>query len=136
MGTYFTGLIFEMWWHSGITSISELDSVMTSTNFYITPHSLIVPSYDFKYNSYNQLCPNTCTDIYLSCSSSLKCLGASESSYYYNFLQTTSNQCILNCPNNPCKCSTGTTFTCNCNTGYKKINDNPIACIDFHSNIL
>jgi hypothetical protein len=68
----------------------------------------------------------------LSCDSSLKRLGASESSCYYNFLQTTSNQCILNCPNNSCICSTGTTFTCDCNTGYKKINDNPIACIDFH----
>jgi hypothetical protein len=130
--TYFTGLIFEMWWHSGMTSISDLDSVMTSNSFYVTPHSLTVPTYDFTYNSANQLCPNTCTGIYLSCDSSLKCLGALESLCYYNFLQTTSNQCIFNCPNNSCICSNGSTFTCNCNTGYNKINHNPIACIDFH----
>jgi hypothetical protein len=63
-GAYFKGLIFEMWWHNGMTSISELDSVMTSNSFYITPHSLTVPIYDFTYNSAYQPCPNTCTDIY------------------------------------------------------------------------
>jgi hypothetical protein len=44
---YFTGLIFEIWCHSGMTSISELDCVMASNSFYVTPHSLTVPTYNF-----------------------------------------------------------------------------------------
>jgi hypothetical protein len=138
-GSYFTGFIYEIWWHSGMNNISDLDTTMTSTRFYATPYSLSVPTYDFKYNSDNKLCPEACTDIYLSCDSSMECIGASESSCYYNFLQTTSNQCIFNCPNDSCTCSTIKdsitlirNLKCYCNSGYKEINDNPIACIDFH----
>jgi hypothetical protein len=128
-------LVYEIWWHSNMNSIADLEAIMKSSTFYISPHSLNLPTFSYTYNSSNQLCPVSCTTVYLSCNANLKCIGDSESSCYFNFLQSTTNQCILNCPNNSCTCTATNNFNCSCKVGYKKITDSPIACIDLHCEI-
>jgi hypothetical protein len=145
LGIYESGsgpkfILYEIWLHTGFGNISDLSSLHSSSSTcgcaYDCPTSptvLCLSSYDSTMNRRGDLCSTGCTSNNLSCDSSLKCIDKNKSVCQQGLYDIITLECLFYCPNNSCACQdvfvSGRTLSCNCNAGYKKISDDPPACI-------
>jgi hypothetical protein len=138
-----SGIIMnEVWVHQGFSVISDINYLISNSSSCgceykspTTPSQTCLQAFNELYNKSGQLCDTSCTNSNLSCYSDTNCIIRSKAECQYGFYDRESLECIFYCPNNSCVCPTlvssavSSLLSCSCIAGYKKISDNPQACI-------
>jgi hypothetical protein len=125
------GIVYEIWWHKDVSDVSELYYLILSSSScrcgygcVTSPTNPCLPSHDSTYNYQGYNCSPGCSQ---SCNVDFECLNNSKSECKYGLYDLESGNCLFYCPGDSCIFSTSLELTCN--IGYKKVSDNPPACI-------
>jgi hypothetical protein len=125
------GIVYEIWWHKDVSNISELDYLLVfssgcgcSYGCVTSPITKCLPIYDGKSNYQGQSCSPICSD---SCNQDFECIDKSKVECTQGLYHRESGSCLFYCPDYSCICSSS--LNCTCKIGYKKVSDDPPACI-------
>jgi hypothetical protein len=132
---YMHGILYEIWWHTGLINISELNFLISDPfscgcSSYCTTSPIVkcLPLYTSGFNSNGIACNSSCTTNNQSCHIDSTCISMTNPSCENNLYSKESNSCILHCPSNSCNC-TNKPFSCSCKSGFKLVPGSSYACI-------
>jgi hypothetical protein len=132
-------IMYEMWVHSGFSTISDLDSLISTggscscINGCVTfPSVICLPDYQKYMSRQNIDCRIDCAGNLL-CNRFANCLSISKPECEFNAYSLQTDECIFFCPEDSCilKDVPGTplAISFSCKEGYKQIANSPYACI-------
>lgn len=128
-------IVYEFWWHTGLSSISDLSNLISTKGNPTSPKEIDLPPHNNKKNFAGKDCSTICPSS--SCDNNLKCITFPNTSCSYGLYQILTFDCLFFCPDNSCIFSTTSmeeissleTLACGCKAGYNKVSTNPPACI-------
>lgn len=128
--------VYEVWWHTDFASISDIASLYSlpslcncSYGCTTSPVTTCLPTYNYDQNIKGNSCPSECTSQLKSCAENLYCIYNSKDECLFGLYHRESGECMFYCPEGSCICKFNTILICSCKLGYKKISDDPPACI-------